>query len=121
MFNICAPFLILRLPFCPFLSFFNNIPALRYPPLFSPSFLCQMLQTLELSFRKMEGYMFKRAPRATDSDKSNLRRMMTPHWKTLFKKRYFVLEPSQKMLYYYADMSKQQVLGSLDLQQVRNV
>ena len=39
----------------------------------------------------------------------------------MFKKRYFVLEPSQKTLYYYSDMSKQCVLGKIDLQHVTAV
>lgn len=51
----------------------------------------KMLQTLELSFRKMEGFMYKRAPRHTDNDKPSIFRLI-PH-RALFKKRYFVLEP----------------------------
>ena len=47
--------------------------------------------------------------------------MLTPHWKNLFKKRYFVLEPSQKMLFYYSDMSKQCVLGKIDLKDITAV
>ena len=69
----------------------------------------------------MEGSMWKRAPRHTDNDKSGIRRMLTPHWKNLFKKRYFVLEPSQKMLFYYSDMSKQCVLGKIDLKDITAV
>ena len=81
----------------------------------------KMLQTLEQSFRKMEGYMWKRAPRHSDNDKSSVRRLMTPHWRTLFKKRYFLLEPSSKTLYYYADASKPSLLGSVDLTSVTAV
>lgn len=80
----------------------------------------KMLQTLELSFRKMEGFMYKRAPRHTDSDKPSIFRLMTPH-KSLFKRRYFVLEPSQKTLFYYPDSSKAPLLGTVDLTSVTAV
>jgi hypothetical protein len=68
----------------------------------------------------MEGFMYKRAPRHTDSDRPSIFRMMTPH-QSLFKRRYFVLEPSQKTLFYYPDTSKSPLLGTVDLTSVTAV
>ena len=83
----------------------------------------KLLQTLESSFRNMEGYMWKRAPRRTDNDKSNFRRFFTiPAGRNeLYKKRYFVLDPSTKTLSYYPDAKRSTLLGGIDLTAVSAV
>lgn len=61
--------------------------------------------------KQFEGYLWKRAPRSKDKDKSTFRRFITPSINSLYKRRYFTLSPENFILTYYPDEKKTEVLG----------
>ena len=61
--------------------------------------------------KQFEGFLWKRAPRAKDKDKSTLRRFITPSINSLYKRRYFTLSPETFHLTYYQDERKTESLG----------
>ena len=66
---------------------------------------------------KFEGFLWKRAPRETDTDKKRIRRLFGPgaNSKSLYKLRYISLDMETNMMTYHSDKSKSDTLGAVDI------
>lgn len=66
-----------------------------------------------------EGFLYKRAPRNVDTDKSSLSRLIKKS--SAYKRRYFVLNPSEAVMLYYANDKKDSMLGQIDVRTVSEI
>lgn len=73
--------------------------------------------------KPFEGFLWKRAPRESDTDKKRIRRLFGPSStnKSLYKLRYFSLSLESNVMTYHSDKSKSDTLGAVDISTATDV
>lgn len=84
------------------------------------------VENLLKKMKHFEGFLWKRAPRDTDTDKKRIRRLFGQGGgggssKSLYKWRYFSLSPETNMMTYHTDKSKSDTLGAVDVSTATDV
>jgi hypothetical protein len=82
----------------------------------------KLTAALKEAFVPRSGWMSKRAPRTTDGGGSSFKRSFANMFTgAKYQRRYFVLNVTKKMLYYFEDEEKEVLKGSINLADIRSV